>query len=241
MKGSLIALVLLLLGGGLGYLLLQESYADLDRLESETTVALDAAAVAMVDATRRINELRAIRPNLPGIDEERAALQRQIDDQLDNLRALRGSRPTARDARSEFIRARQAARDAAQSLSAAARNLAERVVVVDEFTRSGQEFQRAVAVALQRVFERKKELEAQGTAIDPAIEQKIESMRRKRESLQDLARNLYAHASGTKRNDKDPPPDPASLRAQGRAIEVESEKLAKELAATYEELDRRGD
>lgn len=236
MKGSLIALVLLLIGGGLAYFLLEESYADLERLESETATALDRAATAMVEATRGINELRVLRPNLPGIDEERASLQRQIDEQLENLAALRASRPTERDSRSEFIRMRKSAGDAAATLASTAANLAERVRVIDEFTRTGQPAQRSLATAVQRVFERKNELEAKGIAIDPALEQKIESMRRKRESLQDLSRNLYAVASGVKRSERDPIPDPASLRAQAKVIEVESEKLARELLATYEEL-----
>lgn len=236
MKGSIIALVLFLVGGGLVYLLLSDTYSDLERLESETHAALENASSSLVDATRKINEVRAIRPNLTGVDEERNALARQVEEQARNLEALKVARPTERDSRTEFIRARQAARDAAGTIAGAAANLAQRVGIIDEFTRSGQEVQRSLAEALQRVFELKKQREADGKPIDPVIEQKIESMRRKRETLQEMSRTLYALASGAKRTEREGTAEPASLRIQAKTIENESKQLAADLLATYKEL-----
>jgi chromosome segregation ATPase len=236
LKGSAIALVVLSIAAALVYLLLRESHADLERLEAETRSALDRANAQLVTVTRTINEIRAIRPNLPGIDEERAAMQRQVDEQSKNLAALSAARPTSRDSRADFIRARQAARDSATTLEGAAGQMAARIAVLEEFARTGQQSQHVLTEAIQRVFELRNSLTAKGQTIDPLLGEKLETMRRKRETLQEMSRSFFAAASGVKRSERDVAATPERLRIEAQTIENEARQLIDDLAAAYREL-----
>ncbi len=237
MKGSLIALFLVGLAGFLVYTLLRDDFADLVRLESQTRSELARANDELDAATRSLNVLRAARPNLAEIDAERAALQRQYEEQKKNLEKLTRERPGPKDARLQFIESRQAAQSAANSLATSAHSLAQRSVLMEDFTKNGQPIIKALNEATERTFALKNKQVAAGKTIDPVLLNRLEQIQRKRGGLQDMAKGFYAAACGVKRSERDPDVSVDTLATESRTIENESKALIADLDAAYKELE----
>ena len=73
---------------GLGYALLRQTHADLERLETEAATHIAAAEASLDAATRSIGTLRTTRPNLPTADTELVALRRQCEEARKQLGKL---------------------------------------------------------------------------------------------------------------------------------------------------------
>ena len=238
MKGWIIGSTLLALVLGLGFALLRQTHADLERLEAEIADHVSSAEASLDAATRSIGTLRTTRPNLPTADTELLALRRQCEEARKQLSKLESVRPNSGDPRGPLLAERIQFGQAALGISVAAKSLADRLAILERFSQSGQNRIHLLNEAVQRTFELRNELKTAGKEIPKGLLDKLDALQAKRKDLQDLSRSIFAAGSGVKRSEREATITPDQLRIQTETIENEANQMITDLESIFVELTK---
>jgi len=227
-KGLLILGLLVASIGGSLFFLLQESDADLRRIEDEIEAQLDECDRVFRETHRALSGLRAIQPTMLIMRLEGSLNQGRssAEAQRAELGSLREIRPAAGAPRAAFIDSRKAARTRSESLLALARQLHARVVLIDEFSRTTEPRLRLMIENKGILFALRQQVD-DGRDVEPALLVKIDQLAEEAESVRRTAAQV-ANAAAE---------DLGQAQVLSKTVSAEVERVIKEQGATIQRLN----
>jgi len=189
-KGLTVLAVLFATIGGALWLLVKPSDRDLEVIEERIAASLDVADSHLTDATRILNGLRAIKPNI-------LLLDRDLDDARIASKQLRAilaeheaDRPESRDGRGPRIDARKESESRAEALGERVVNLVARAELVAEFMGATQPRVQVMRAKFGELFRLRDKLANDGT-LDDTIRVKVDYLQLEVNKKQTLAKSVF--------------------------------------------------
>lgn len=190
MKGLLVLAVLLASIGGALWLVVRPSDRDLEVQEERIEEALDAADSSLTVATRELNSLRSIKPNILVLDRDLESFRGESR----RLRAVLGEHRTDRpdpDApRTPHVDARKRTLKSAEEVAANATGLVSRATLVAEFMHETQPRVQQMRARFGELYQLRREREVAGT-LDEALRVKIDYLQDEVNKKQTLAKSVF--------------------------------------------------
>lgn len=194
MRGLLILLsVLALAASGLLYLFWPD-HRDLEVLEDRIAEVLDRCERELLKAQRNLDALRALKPNVIGLERELDRLRLSLERHRRRLSEFAGSRPGRGEDRGSHLEARRAARREAETLLAGVEDLGGRVRLALDFARDVQPRVQRMLHAFGGLYERADRLRAQGR-LPEDLSSRISYLRDDVRQKRTLARSAFETAT----------------------------------------------
>ncbi len=190
MKGLAVLAVLFVAIAGALWLVVRPSDRDLEIHEERIAEALDEADAHLTEATRELNALRSIKPNILVLDRDLEAFRAESRQLRAVLGEHRTTRPDPGAPRDPAVDARKETEEKAGALRQRSADLVVRAGLVAEFMRETQPKVQRMRARFGELFRLRRQLETAGD-LDDAMRVKLDSLQAEVNKKQALAKSVF--------------------------------------------------